>query len=78
MRHFPDEPGGHRSIGPSRKLWSALRAPDGHLVGQSDRLASYGERHRAGLRAGTALEGGMANFGGTAVDFRTVATCPER
>jgi hypothetical protein len=62
MHHFRGEPGGRRSIAPSRKLWTALRALDGHLVGQNDRLANYGERHRAGLRVGTALTEGTANF----------------
>ena len=51
-----------RSIAPSRKLWTALQALDGYLVGQSDRLVDYGERHRAGLRVGTALTEGTANF----------------
>ncbi len=40
----------------------ALRALDGYLVGQSERLVDYGERHRAGLRVGTALTEGTANF----------------
>ncbi|WP_424140459.1 hypothetical protein [Roseomonas chloroacetimidivorans] len=62
MHHFRGEPGSHRSIAPSRKLWTALRALDGYLVGQSDQLADYGERHRAGLRVGTALTEGTANF----------------
>jgi hypothetical protein len=39
-----------------------LRALDGYLVGRSDRLVDYGERHRAGLRVGTALTEGTANF----------------
>src|SRR3954464_6829512 len=60
--HFRGEPGSRRSIAPSRKLWTALRALDGYLVGQSDRLIDYGERHRAGLRVGTALTKGTANF----------------
>ena len=55
MHHFRGEPGSRRSIAPSRKLWTALQALDGYLVGQSDRLVDYGERHRAGLRVGTAL-----------------------
>src|SRR3954451_8883525 len=62
MHHFRGEPGSRRSIAPSRKLWTALRALDGYLVGQSDRLVDYGERHRAGLRVGTALTEGTANF----------------
>src|SRR3954449_881186 len=62
MHHFRDEPGSRRSIAPSRKLWTALQALDGYLVGQSDRLVDYGERHQAGLRVGTALTEGTANF----------------
>src|SRR5829696_8840452 len=55
MHHFRGEPGSRRSIAPSRKLWTALQALDRYLVGQSERLVDYGERHRAGLRVGTAL-----------------------
>src|SRR4051794_27936175 len=62
LHHFRDERGGRGSLAPSRKLWTALRALDGYLVGQSDRLVDYGERHRAGLRVGTALTEGTANF----------------
>jgi len=62
QHHFRGEPGSRRSIAPSRKLWTALQALDGYLVGQSDRLIDYGERHRAGLRVGTALTEGTANF----------------
>src|SRR4051794_12702913 len=62
MHHFRGEPGSRRSIAPSCKLWTALQALDGYLVGQSDRLVDYGERHRAGLRVGTALTEGTANF----------------
>ena len=49
-------------MAPSRRLWTALRALDGYLIGQSDRLVDYGERHRAGLRVSTALTEGTANF----------------
>ena len=62
MRHFRGEPDSRQSIAPSRKLWTALQVLDGYLVGQSDRLVDYGERHRAGLRVGTALTEGTANF----------------
>ena len=62
MPHFRGEPGGRGSVAPSRRLWTALRALDGYLVGQSDRLVDYGARHRAGLRIGTALTEGTANF----------------
>ena len=62
VHHFRGEPDGRRSVAPSRKLWTALRALNGYLVGQSDWLVNYGERHRAGLRVGTALTEGTANF----------------
>jgi len=62
MHHFRSEPDGRRSIAPSRKLWTALRALDDYLTGQSDWLVDYGQRHRAGLRVGTALTEGTANF----------------
>jgi hypothetical protein len=60
--HFRGEPGSRRSIAPSRKLWTALQALDGYLVGQSAHLVDYAERHRAGQRVGTALTEGTANF----------------
>jgi hypothetical protein len=62
MHHFRDEPGGRRSIAPSRKLWTALQVLNDYLTSQSDWLIDYGERHRAGLRVGTALTEGTANF----------------
>jgi hypothetical protein len=62
IHHFRGERGDRRSVAPSRKLWTALRALDGYLVGQSEWLVDYGERHRAGLRVGTALTEGTANF----------------
>ncbi len=62
MHHFQGEPDQRRSTAPSRKLWTALRALDGYLTGQSDWLANYAERHRAGLRVGTAITEGTANF----------------
>jgi hypothetical protein len=62
MHHFRGEPDGRRSVTPSRKLWTALQALNDYLVGQSDWLVNYGERHRAGQRVGTALTEGTANF----------------
>ena len=62
MRHFRSERGGRGSVAPSRKLWTALQALNDYLASQSDRLVDYGERHRAGLRVGTALTEGTANF----------------
>jgi hypothetical protein len=62
MHHFRGEQGQRRSMAPSRKLWTALHALDGYLSGQSDWLVNYAERHRAGLRVGTAITEGTANF----------------
>jgi hypothetical protein len=62
MRHFRGEQGGRKSIAPARKLWTALHALDGYLTGQSDWLVNYAARHRAGLRVGTAITEGTANF----------------
>ena len=61
LHHFRER-GGRGSVAPSRKLWTVLQMLDGYLVGQSERLVDYGERHRAGLRVGTALTEGTANF----------------
>jgi hypothetical protein len=62
MHHFQGEKGERKSIAPSRKLWTALHALDGYLIGQSDWLVNYADRHRAGLRVGTAITEGTANF----------------
>jgi hypothetical protein len=62
MHHFRGEPGCRKSAAPSRKLWTALHALDGYLIGQSAWLVNYAERHRAGLRVGTAITEGTANF----------------
>jgi len=62
MHHFQGEPDQRRSIAPSRKLWTALHALDGYLTGQSAWLVNYAERHHAGLRVGTAITEGTANF----------------
>ena len=62
MRHYQSEPDQRRPTAPSRKVWTALRALDGYLISQSAWLVNYAERHRAGLRAGTAITEGTANF----------------
>ncbi len=62
MHHFQGEPDQRRSTEPSRKLWTALHALDGYLTDQSAWLVNYAERHRAGLRVGTAITEGTANF----------------
>jgi hypothetical protein len=62
MHHFRGEQDQRKSIAPSRKLWTTLHALDGSLIGQSDWLVNYAERYRAGLRLGTAITEGTANF----------------
>jgi hypothetical protein len=54
---------GHRTTGvSSRKLWHALHEVDSYLRGQSARLVNYAERYRAGVRVGTSVTEGTANF----------------
>jgi hypothetical protein len=55
---------GHRTMAvpSSRKLWRALREVDSYLRGQSMRLVNYAKRYRAGLRIGTSITEGTANF----------------
>jgi hypothetical protein len=62
MHHFRGEQDQRKPIAPSRKLWTALHALDDYLSGQSEWLVNYAERHRAGLRVGTAITEGTANF----------------
>jgi hypothetical protein len=62
MHHFQDEQGKRKSVAQSRKVWTALHALDGYLTGQSDWMVNYAERHRTGLRVGTAITEGAANF----------------
>jgi len=54
---------GHGTRGlSSRKLWCALHEVDRYLGGQSAWLVNYAERLRAGLRVGTSITEGTANF----------------
>ena len=54
---------GHRQTGvSSRKLWHALHEVDSYLRGHSARLVNYAARYRAGLRVGTSVTEGTANF----------------
>ena len=62
MHHFQGETDGRKSIAPSKKLCTALQALNGYLTGQSDWMVDYAERHRSGLRVGTAITEGTANF----------------
>ena len=53
----------HRRTGvSSRKLWRALHEVDNYLISQSIWLVNYAERYRAGLRVGTSITEGTANF----------------
>jgi hypothetical protein len=62
VHHFQGEQAQRKAIAPSRKVWTALHALNGYLTGQSDWMVNYAERHRAGLRVGTAIIEGTANF----------------
>jgi len=62
IHHFRGERDGRRSAAPSTKLRTALGALNDYLASQSDWLVNYAERHRAGLRVGTALPEDTANF----------------
>jgi hypothetical protein len=46
----------------SRTLWHALHAIDKYLRGQAAWLVNYAKRFRAGLRVGTSITEGTANF----------------
>jgi hypothetical protein len=61
MPVFQGDSGGKRDPS-SRRLWTALREIDRYLSSQSAWLVNYAERHRAGLRVGTSLTEGTANF----------------
>ena len=62
MHHFRGEQGQRNAVAPSRHLWTALHALDDYLTGQGEWLVNYADRHRAGLRVGTAITKGAANF----------------
>ena len=47
---------------PSHRLWHALLDIDGYLRGRSNWLVNYSKRYRAGLRVGTSITEGAANF----------------
>jgi hypothetical protein len=51
-----------RGAASSGKLWHALHEIDAYLIGQSAWLVNYAERYRAGLRVGTSITEGTANF----------------
>ena len=62
MPAFQGEPAGRKRDPSSRRLWTALREIDRYLSNQSAWLVNDAERHRAGLRVGTALTEATANF----------------
>jgi hypothetical protein len=62
MPAFRAEQGGRKKDPSSRRLWTALREIDRYLTSQSAWLVNYAERHRAGLRVGTSITEGTANF----------------
>ena len=62
MHAFKDRRG-HRATGaPPGRLWAALREVDRYLNSQGDWLVNYAQRYRAGLRVGTSITEGTANF----------------
>ena len=54
--------GRHKVGEPVRKLRRAVGRVDSYLRSQSAWLVNYAERHRAGLRVGTSITEGTANF----------------
>ena len=62
MHVFKGERGHRAKSVASRKLWSALHEVDAYLASQSSWLVNYAERYRAGLRVGTSVTEGTANF----------------
>ena len=62
MHVFKGEAGHRKSAASSGKLWHALHAISDYLTGQSHWLVNYAKRYRAGLRVGTSITEGTANF----------------
>ena len=62
MPVFQGEQSGRKKDPSSRRLWTALGEIDRYLTSQSAWLVNYAERHRAGLRVGTSITEGTANF----------------
>ena len=61
MHVFKGEHQGAKGV-TARKLWHALHAVDKYLRGQAAWLVNYAKRYRAGLRVGTSITEGTANF----------------
>ena len=62
MHVYKKERGKHTRSTPSHRLWHALHDVDGYLRGQSSWLINYAKRYRDGLRVGTSITEGTANF----------------
>ena len=62
MHVYKEDRGHNMRSPPSRRLWHALLDVDGYLRGQSSWLVNYAKRYRAGLRVGTSVTEGTANF----------------
>ena len=62
MHVFQNEVRRHGAGASSGKLWHALHEIDQYLTGQSAWLVNYAKRYRAGLRVGTSITEGTANF----------------
>jgi hypothetical protein len=62
MHVYKGECSHHTRSAPSRRLWHALLNVDEYLRGQSSWLVNYAKRYRAGLRVGTSITEGTANF----------------
>jgi hypothetical protein len=62
MHVFKGETGHRKVTAASGKLWHALHAISVYLSGQRHWLVNYAERYRAGLRVGTSITEGTANF----------------
>jgi hypothetical protein len=62
MHVFKGETGHRKTAASSGKLWHALHAISNYLTGQGHWLVNYAKRYRAGLRVGTSITEGTANF----------------
>jgi hypothetical protein len=62
MHVYQEERGHNMRSAPCHRLWHTLLDVDGYLRSQSSWLVNYAKRYRAGLRVGTSITEGTANF----------------
>jgi hypothetical protein len=62
MHYYTAKRGERNKGGSARKLWHAYHEVNEYLHNQSARLVNYAARYRAGLRVGTSVTEGTANF----------------